>query len=138
MNTDTKAFVLSKVHLELLQMIKKRGIGRVCNDLEPEEEALLTQSEWEELSKASHDWNGDPEEYDPKYAKYMSDFMVVEFLEYTLYKRLELLENFVQEMEQEIQKAYDWHVCTGMKVATTPRINLATAEHLLRMFSVLK
>lgn len=76
---------LTEKHLELHKAISKRGIGKICNDLLPEEKQLLTNEQWVELCKNYHDWNGDPEEFDSK-RPVMFDFMVVDFITHLLYE----------------------------------------------------
>lgn len=79
--------LLTEAHIKLYQSIKNRGTGRICNDLLPEEKSILNQSQWREFAKEYHDWNGDPEEYDPSRVV-MMDFMVVGFIDYLLIKNL--------------------------------------------------
>lgn len=79
----TNPFKLTPKHIELYKLISKRGIGRSCNDLNPHEESVLDNTEWQTFSKAYHDWNGDPEEYSPQHS-YMMDFMIVNYIQHLL------------------------------------------------------
>jgi hypothetical protein len=72
---------LTLKHIKLYQAVAERGEGRCCNDLEPSEVKMLTKEEWQEFAQAYHDWNGDPEEYNPEYAHHMMDFMVIGFVQ---------------------------------------------------------
>lgn len=74
---------LTDKHLELHKRISDRGIGRICNDLSPEEKSLLTNDQWVELCREYHKWNGDPKDFDPK-RPVMFDFMVFDFINYLL------------------------------------------------------
>src|SRR5574337_345998 len=70
--------------LTVYQMIKERGIGRICNDLNPEEEGLLSKDEWKEFLREYHNWNGDPEEFDERTNFSPMDWMVTGFVEHLL------------------------------------------------------
>lgn len=78
---------LNNKHIELHKAISSRGIGRICNDLLPEEKSLLTEDQWVELCKSYHDWNGDPEDFDPK-RPVMMDFMVIRIINHLMYQSL--------------------------------------------------
>ena len=66
-------------------MITSRGIGRICNDLLPEEKSILSLEEWKELCKEYHSYNGDSDNYDEA-RPIMMDFMVVAIINHHLYK----------------------------------------------------
>jgi hypothetical protein len=78
---------LTEQHLKLHKAIVKRGIGKCCNDLLPEEHQILSREQWIELCKNYHDWNGEPEEFDPN-RPIMFDFMVVDFLNHIMYEKV--------------------------------------------------
>ena len=77
---------LTKQHIELHAQILKRGIGKICNDLLPEEKNLLTKEQWVEFAGEYHKWNGDYEEFDSN-RPVMFDFMVVDFINHLLINR---------------------------------------------------
>lgn len=77
---------LTNKHIQLYEMVAERGVGRCCNDLEREEEALLSKAEWKEFSKAYHDWNGDPEEFEERTDHVFMDFQVIHFVQHLLIK----------------------------------------------------
>lgn len=66
---------LTKKHRELYFAICKRGLSNGCHDLLPEEQAMLTTEEWQELDKEFHIRNGDPENHNTD-GCIMSDFTV--------------------------------------------------------------
>lgn len=80
---------LNSNHIMLHKAISSRGIGRSCNDLLPDERALLTKEEWIELSQNFHNWNGSPEDFDAT-RPVMTDFMVLEFINHLLYKNYDV------------------------------------------------
>jgi hypothetical protein len=91
-------FVLTANHIRLHKDISRRGIGRSCNDLLPEELSLLSKDQWIEFSIAHHKWNGDLEEFNPLRIVLL-DFMVIEFLNAVLYLRAENFEQLKDELE---------------------------------------
>jgi hypothetical protein len=83
--------VLSIKCIELAKKIEERGIGRICNDLLPEELQMLSKEEWVNFARDYHEWNGDLEDFDPN-RPVMFDFMVVSFVNHLLreqYKKTE-------------------------------------------------
>lgn len=54
-----------KLASALLELASKQFSNHGCNDLSEDITDLLSQSEWDELNKEFHDWNGDPENYEP-------------------------------------------------------------------------
>lgn len=76
---------LTENHIKLHKAISARGIGRICNDLLPEELSLLTKKEWVEFCQNYHQWNGDPDEFDAN-RPVMMDFMVMDYLNFLLYQ----------------------------------------------------
>lgn len=71
-------------HLLLYQKVQDRGVGRCCNDLEPDEVALLSKAEWKELCRHYHTWNGDPETFEERTNFFLYDFMVIGFIQHLL------------------------------------------------------
>ena len=84
---------LTEKHLKLYEMIRERGQGRICNDLEPEEEARLTHDEWLEFAEQYSIWNGDHEEWLKDPTTVMMDFMVLGFVNHLL------LENYRETLK---------------------------------------
>jgi hypothetical protein len=80
---------LSNGHLALYEAIQRRGLSGGCSDISREELKLVTNDEWIEFCKSYHDWNGDPEDFDPK-RPVLADFCVVDFVQ-------ELLITFYKE-----------------------------------------
>jgi hypothetical protein len=77
---------LTKKHIELCNKIKERGLSDGCSDLSWNEISILSQSEWDELSKAYHEWNGDPEEYQEGRYMPLPDFAILGFVWHLLTK----------------------------------------------------
>ena len=85
---------LTENHLALFNKVSARGIGRSCNDLNRNEEDLLSATEWRDLTKAYHAWNGDPEEFEERTNYVLMDFQVTAFIQAILiefYKTQSLL-----------------------------------------------
>ena len=59
-----------------------------CNNL-PEELLILDEEQWQELYKAYHEWNGDPEDYDPEQLGYLGDSMLMSFFSENLEQLME-------------------------------------------------
>lgn len=77
---------LTDKHITLHKAILSREVGKICNDLLPEELSLLNKMEWQELCKNYHEWNGDLEEFVPT-RPVMFDFMVVDYINHLLYEK---------------------------------------------------
>jgi hypothetical protein len=74
---------LNQKHLDLFEHILARGMSRGCSDLLDREIAMLTKEEWQEFGKAYHEWNGEPDDYDPNRVV-VPDYGVVDFIKHTL------------------------------------------------------
>lgn len=53
----------------LLKMAASEFVNHGCNDLPKNLYAFFTPEEWDNLNQRYHDWNGDPEEYQPGQVK---------------------------------------------------------------------
>jgi hypothetical protein len=77
-------------HIELFRRIQKRGIGNICNDLEPEEFKLLTKNEWIEFASEYYKWVEEKSMADSiingKSNAYLMDWQVRNFVQYILIK----------------------------------------------------
>lgn len=83
--------MLNIKYIELAKKIEERNIGRICNDLLPEELQMLSKEEWVNFARDYHEWNRDLENFDPN-RPVMFDFMVVSFVNHLLreqYKKTE-------------------------------------------------
>lgn len=62
---------------QMLEMASKSYSNHGCNDWDwPEDWSI---KERQDFTKAYHEWNGDPEEFDPKFLN-LPDFAVMGFL----------------------------------------------------------
>lgn len=99
--------------LAVYDMIKDRGIGRICNDLNPEEEKLLTKDEWKEFLRHYHVWNGDSETFDERTNFMPMDWMVTGFVEHLMKQsvRNSILDNqdiqFLKDLANEIKSQHN-------------------------------
>lgn len=75
---------LTANHLKLYISVRDRGVGRICNDLEPEEVQMLTPDQWVEFCKNYHEWNGDPQTFTERTNFVLMDFMVLDFVSHLL------------------------------------------------------
>ncbi len=69
---------LTESHLKLFYTINGRGIGRGCNDLNPEELALLTKAQWIEFRNAV--FYKSPKDFDNEMPNHLMDWMVVNYI----------------------------------------------------------
>lgn len=60
---------------QLLETASERFTNHGCNDFDPR----CDPQDWLDFVKAYHDWNGDPEEFDPS-QPHLPDWAVMSFL----------------------------------------------------------
>jgi len=88
---------LTAKHLELYKKVSERGEGRCSSDLAPEESELLTPDQWKEMSKAFHDWNGDPKTFLERTNFVLPDFCVLSYLRFLI----------LNEVKKQLPKTYE-------------------------------
>lgn len=63
----------------LLELASDRFARHICNDLDGSFFADWTAEEHQKLVKDFHDWNGDPEEFNPNFL-HLPDFSLMDYL----------------------------------------------------------
>jgi hypothetical protein len=79
---------------KLLEMASDEFSNNGCNEMPKGIQKLLTKKQWTELDKEYHEFNGDPEEHDPKRPGIMNyDWIAMSFMKNKLLEEAEKLKD---------------------------------------------
>ncbi len=74
----------NKLAAKFLKLSSDEFGNHGCNDVDDSVYEGWTLEERQQFVKEFHDWNGDPEEYDPEFL-HLHDYAIMSFLAYKLY-----------------------------------------------------
>jgi len=75
MKKETAVILIAK----LLEMASDDFDNHGCNDLYDDFWEGVSEEEKQDLYKEYHEWNGDPEEYDPNHVDYLGDSSLMRY-----------------------------------------------------------